>query len=362
MHVGANVRWRVQHNRLFVESPLTRLSPILLLTLLICYFNTGVLLRGQGPLGAEQVDFYGYRCIALTNESTTVMLCPQAGGRVLSYTLNGTNILSLPAGDEGWVWDGETRGAPMHAGRFDIGPEKTTPQHTLLWAGEWHGRITGDRQALLQSQEDAPTGVRLEREFELDKQSSQLRCTQRIINISDSPVEYCHWSRTFSIGKGTCLIPLSRFSKFPNHFVRYDTPNSINYRPDDEHVKRVQNCLLITDRPKNPKLGFDSQAGWLAYAAPNDLLFVKRFPTYPNRAYNEVAGLTISVWYPEKNVVELEPIGPRERIRPGKSASFTETWNLINYPEQKIGPEQVTQIADIVNDLASVDQPRVSDK
>jgi hypothetical protein len=34
-------------------------------------------------------------------------------------------------------------------------------------------------------------------------------------------------------------------------------------------------------------------------------------------------------------MIELEPIGPRERLQPGKSASFTEEWWLaeMKYPE-----------------------------
>ena len=42
-----------------------------------------------------------------------------------------------------------------------------------------------------------------------------------------------------------------------------------------------------------PKLGMDSYAGWFCYLMKNDLMFVKRYPTYPDRVYNEVAGLTI---------------------------------------------------------------------
>ena len=61
----------------------------------------------------------------------------------------------------------------------------------------------------------------------------------------------------------------------------------------------------------------------------NDLMFVKQFPTYPNRVYNEVAGLTMSIWYPDRPMCELEPIGPREKLAPGRSASFTETWWLL---------------------------------
>ena len=72
---------------------------------------------------------------------------------------------------------------------------------------------------------------------------------------------------------------------------------------------------------------------------PNDRVFVKRFPTFPDRVYNEAAGLTLSVWYPPSKMIELEPIGPRERLKPGESASFTEDWWLLSHPFPKKGQQ-----------------------
>ena len=39
----------------------------------------------------------------------------------------------------------------------------------------------------------------------------------------------------------------------------------------------------------------DADAFEFAYLMKNDLMFVKSYPTYPNRVYNEVAGLSISM-------------------------------------------------------------------
>jgi hypothetical protein len=45
--------------------------------------------------------------------------------------------------------------------------------------------------------------------------------------------------------------------------------------------------------------------------------------------YGEMASLTLSIWYPaERPMCELEPIGPREILKPGERASFTEEWFL----------------------------------
>jgi len=75
----------------------------------------------------------------------------------------------------------------------------------------------------------------------------------------------------------------------------------------------------------------------MAYVRPDNALFVKRFPAYPDRVYNEAAGLTLSVWYPVGRQIELEPIGPRERLKPGESASLTEDWWILSHPFPKKG-------------------------
>lgn len=328
-----------------------------LATQLICvlFICVRCIPTAQAAEGAQTIEFYGYDdCIQLKNERTEVVLCPAAGGRVLSYSLDGKNVLYLPDGvEEGWVWDGGDSRGKMNAGRFDIGPEQMVARRNTLWQGRWSGKVTGDRRAELTSPVDDGPGVSLVRTFALDEHSSKLTCTQTIVSASDEPLEYCHWSRTFANGKGICVVPLSKLGRFPAGYVRYDPPGRmLNMLPTDEHVVKQGDFLIVDDHPQNPKLGFDSHAGWLAYYAPQDLLFIKKFPTYPERAYNEVAGLTISIWYPDDEMVELEPIGPSERLsRRGDQASFTETWFLLDQPFPQRSAVSGVQVEGIVKRL-----------
>lgn len=300
--------------------------------------------------GAKVVRFYGYDdCIQLENATTRVTLCPAAGGRVLEYSVDGKPGIYLPAGEEGWVYEPGKPAGEMMAGRFDIGPEQTIPKHPQLWMGRWTGEVTGARSARLTSQPDEPTGVQLIRDFELDATSTRLSCRQTIKNVSQKTREYCHWSRTFALGGGICIIPLTEPSRFPHSYVMYERGSAINSHPHDPKIRFRDGFLEITGAPKFPKLGMDSYAGWLAYVAKNDLMFVKRFPTFPDRVYNEVAGLTISIWYPDGPMCELEPIGPRERLAPGEEASFTETWWLLRREYPRDGQQlPLREIADQV--------------
>jgi len=283
-------------------------------------------IQGAESESAKVVRYLNYdKAIELTNDNTKVVLCPQAGGRVLEFSLNGKNSLYLDEKEAEWK---PGKPGPASAGRFDIGPELVIPRRSTLWSGEWTGEITGPRSARLTSQHDKATGVQLVRDFELGAKTSRLSCTQTIMNVSTETKEWCHWSRTFALGEGICVIPLAGQSRFPNKYVMYEEGSLINARPVDPNIRIRDSFLEILAAPRRPKLGFDSYAGWMGYAMRNDLLFVKKFKTFPDRVYNEAAGLTISVWYPEGARVELEPIGPRERLKPGQVGSFTEEWFL----------------------------------
>ncbi len=293
-----------------------------------------ILCSGDILSAAETIQYHGYsNAIELKNEDVRVVLCPEVGGRVLEYSYRGSNVLHLS--DEEKQWKPGDR-PQSSAGRFDIGPEFVVPRREVLWSGQWQAEVTGERAARLTSQSDPATGVQLIRDFKLHKDSTLLECRQTIVNVSQQPTEWCHWSRTFAVGKGICLIPLtepgqSPHSRFPNKYVMYEDSGVINAKPNDPNIRLRENVLEIYPTPRKPKLGFDSYVGEIDYLAPNDLMFLKRFKTYPDRVYNEAAGLTISVWYPDREMVELEPIGPRESLAPGESASFTEEWWLAPF-------------------------------
>ena len=287
---------------------------------------------------ARVVTYHGYtQAIELKRGNARAVLCPQAGGRVLEFSVEGKNAMFLDEDEKNWQ---PGKPGPASAGRFDYGPELTVIAHPKIWSGEWSGEITGAHSAKLTSPREEAAGIQLVREFSLvtHNKSVGLSCKQTMINVSKEVREVCHWGRSFSPGGGICVIPLgNRPSRFPSKYAMYEESAIINVRNKDDLIRERDGFLEILAPPRKPKLGFDVQAGWLGYVMPNNTLFVKRFATYPDRVYNEAAGLTLSVWYPTGPRIELEPIGPRERLQPGESASFTEDWWLLSHPFPKDG-------------------------
>jgi hypothetical protein len=307
-------------------------------------FSLSILTAGTSsaektPDGTSWVTSHGYTgCIQLENADVRVVLEPNCGGRVLEYSRRGRNVIYVDPEHDGWTYrPGEPTIDPC-GGRFDIGPEEIIAPHPALWLGKWTAEITGPRAARLTSVEDEATGVQLVREFRLDRKTSHLVCTQTIRNVSGETKHYFHWGRTFAEGNGICLIPLTPDSRFPQGYILYGPGPVINYRPAPHpNVSVRDNFFIITGEPPLPQYGFDTFAGWLAYLTRSGLLFVKRFPVYPDRAYGEIPAPTVVIWYNLDRMCELEPIAPRETIRPGKSVSFTEDWWIFpyDYPPDK---------------------------
>ena len=137
----------------------------------------------------------------------------------------------------------------------------------------------------------------------------------------------------FAVHGGIGVVPLTpERQRFPNGYIMMRGRDEMLILPEDENVRRRGDFIEILAPPAEPKLGFDSFAGWFAYQMPNDLAFVKTYHTYPERLYGEVAGLTLSILVPERRQNPRLRAGadqPMEVIAPGESAHFTEHWQLI---------------------------------
>jgi len=301
---------------------------------LLLIFFTALFLTATDVTAQETASFGRFQnCPVLKNDRTRVVLCPELGGRVLEYSLDGKNSLFVSRADYNDGSDSSTHDRWQHdpsAGRFDIGPEQVVPSRKELFLGRWKSQSASALAIELISEPCVAAGVRLTRSFELSPVSSRLVCTQTIHNISDHEVRYCHWSRTLANGSGIVVIPLDDRVRFPKRYVRFDKGTVIQ-KPEDPEVRIRGKFLEILGPTQSPKLGMDSFVGWLAHQQKSGLLFIKQFPTFPDRMYGDAMAMTIATWAPEGGeTVELEPIGPLESIAVGKSSSFTEIWTLLD--------------------------------
>jgi hypothetical protein len=290
--------------------------------------------------GARFVRECGFDgCVELVHATTRVVLDPNVGGRVLRYSHAGVDALHREPAQDGVRWSPHAGLRHPAGGRFDLGPEYGGLAREEIWFGRWQAEITGPRAARLTSATMPESGLQVVREFALDE-DSRLHCTQIIRNHGGAPLRAFHWSRTFLPGGGTALAPLPAAGRFPRGYALGGPPGVVDFLPEAEPMVRVRDGTLeVCGLPRRAKFILDVEPGWLAYAGPNQLLFLKTFAVNPGRAYGELAANNASIWYGGKEntpdwplsgpVAEIEAIGPLEAVAPGGSLTFTEHWQLL---------------------------------
>src|SRR6266542_451214 len=109
------------------------------LVLFIAAFGPAARATAEEPT-AREVKSHGYsQAIELKLGKTRAVLCPQAGGRVLEFSVDGTDAMYFDDAEKKWQ---PGKPGPVTAGRFDYGPELTVTPHPKEWAGEWTAEIT----------------------------------------------------------------------------------------------------------------------------------------------------------------------------------------------------------------------------
>jgi len=295
-------------------------------------------------------------CIEISNQDTRMVLEPSCGGRILYFEHKGVNLLYIDPDEDGYLLeDGKPPKSNLSpcAGRCDIGPEMTTPSHPDLWLGRWTANILDSGTVEMLSPEDTKTGVQLSRFFSLDQHLTKLKFTQVIRNISPDIKKYFHWSRTFCRGGGIAIAPVNTNDRYPEGFLTYGSGDVINFRPGPEaNISCEDGLLQITGPASTQKFVMDLSEGWLASLTRDSRLLVKKFPIYSGKVYGEMASNNASFWYYEKEICEVEPIGPVEFLEPGDEASFTETWYAMEYDYPGNTPLDAGKIRKIIEILA----------
>ncbi|MCM2678548.1 hypothetical protein [Echinimonas agarilytica] len=326
-------------------------------------FSNAAIADTDNRTGANFVSTFGYtNVIELSNQSTRVLLLPQVGGKVLQYSYHGKDSLVVDAKDKGWHFDGSNQSTTFNSGgRFDIGSPAFLPDRRNLLLGHWHGEIIGDRQARLTSVKDPETGLQIIRTFTLDSKSSRLRIDMRMTNYLKREVTAHFWTRTFAKGGGKFVIPMTEGNIYPKGYTVFDVKQKsiLLHPPADPHVHHQDGYFQITGQPQHQKFGIETYTDWAAYFIPNDLVMLRQFQTFPDRAYTDLKSGTFSIYYntsfKNHSVAEIEPMGPRERLKQGQSAYFTEVWTLAEYPfEQLSTPISSAQIIPIEEQLKPI--------
>lgn len=302
----------------------------------------------EDPAIRGQAVFDRAACLTMRAGAVAVVADPLHGGRLVEYSLNGTNVLYADPDQPDRLFPAGNPYLGPAGGRFDLGPEESVPDHPELWEGPWAVLEHTPLKIRLQSTNSPALGIQMTREFRLDPTNGLLTCIQILKNTSSEPKTYGHWFRSFAPSGGLCVVPVNPHSRFKNGYLLYSgwPKFMVQLRPEDPAVEQRDGCLIVKGTPALPKVGIDSDAGWYAYLHPAGLLFVKRFLVYPNSLTTDIAGITVAFYY-GPGLAELESYGPSSTISPGDSLLYRETWQLLPlaFPTagKTLDPAQVRQ-------------------
>lgn len=280
----------------------------------------------QGP-------YHGWQnCYHMTNGKVELEVVPDAGGRIMEYSLEGENALFQNRAEEGKVY-------PITATWHNYGGFKNwnAPQDRWNWPPDPYLDFGRASVEVVNASDPAPVlrvtgaasltaGLLFQRDITMDPVTGDVTIQQSLYNISPKEQQWSVWG--IAQVPYPCLVaaPLNPQSVFPGGIE----PLSDGRKGEASQWHAVGPVVVVV-RPSGlvGKIGFDNNRGWLAYFRDH-LAFVQRIPALvPDAAYPD-RGANAEVYTNSKDFpyVEMEQLSPLFNLPPGASGQLTEQWQI----------------------------------
>jgi hypothetical protein len=269
---------------------------------------------------------HGLPTAVLENNHIRLEYLTTAGPRILGLSYHGSPNLLADVSD--LIWDTPNGDYfPFGGHRLWIAPE--SPEKTYVPDASGLTARATSLGVELSGASERPSGVRKSLRIELYPSAARLRLVHTIVNENSSPLTFAPWGITqFCLG-GTVLLPQPVGNTDPQGLLSNRLLVLWPYtRINDPRLVLRDDCILLHAEAALPpvKLGYASQAGWLAYWW-NGILFRKSFDLHPGADHPD-GGCNAEVYCGDR-FVELESLGVLGTVAPGQAAQLTETWELF---------------------------------
>ena len=276
----------------------------------------------------EKVNYLGLpSCYRLSNGTVEVIVSTDVGPRILRYGFVGEeNVLGeypdlkvTSELGEWMVYGGHRLWAAPEAMPRTYCPDSLPVAFQLL----------GERSIALLQPVEPKTAIQKELELTLDAEGSLVTVRHRITNRGLWDIELAPWAITIMRYGGMTILPQEPFRSHDEYLLPA-RPMTLWYYTDlsDPRWTLGKNFIRLQtddnlDMPQ--KIGVANKQGWAGYWR-NQTLFLKRVRYQPGARYPDY-GSNVET-YTAGAFVELETLGPLERLEPGQSAEHTEIWSL----------------------------------
>lgn len=288
----------------------------------------------------QTVRYKGWKNnLQISNGVVELVVTLDVGPRIIRYGFNGGNNVFKEfeeqmgkSGEDSWQIRGGHR--LWHA------PEDVKRTYALDNASVKHEKLGESGVRLIQSVESI-TGIQKEIDVKLEEEGTGVTVVHRLRNTSLWDVELAPWALTVLAPGGTAIIPLPEKIAHPGSLEPGEKPDYRGFIPNINLIVWPFTDLAdprwrwgtkyITLRQdvnaKRPaKLGLAHKVGWVAYLN-GGRLFIKGFEYREGQQYTD--GGSNFETFTNKDMLEVESLGPLQRIASGKSIEHVERWWLV---------------------------------
>jgi hypothetical protein len=277
----------------------------------------------------EKIGFEGWpNCLRLFNREIDLIVTADVGPRIIRCGfINGQNLLYVSPDDRGrtgglqWHIYGGHR--LWHAP--EVMPRTYFPDNAPVDFG-WNGKTLKLTQVM-----ETTTGIVKEMEITLDPHRNCINILHRLINKNLWAIETSPWAITACAAGGTAILPQEPYID-PAEFLlparpvvlwHYTQMNDPRWNWGNKYIRLKQDPTIVTEQ----KTGIMNKQGWAAYYL-NKVLMIKRFEFNSSMQYPDY-GCNNEV-YVNGNFLEIESLGPVQKLFPDQAAEHSEHWLITN--------------------------------
>ena len=287
----------------------------------------------------ETIEYSGYQCVLLENDSLRLLITRSIGPRILSFGFHEEEnlfaelpnfITELPNGGVFHFYGGH---------RLWVAPETF---ETTYIPDDSPVDISPLENGLRITQPVEPqTGLQKSLDILLTGET-QVVITHQITNHQLQDVTCALWAITQFKTGGVAILPqaVHETGVLPNRSLALWSYTNMS----DPHVAWGREHILVSANMTSPfKVGFPNPHGWLAYWL-NGTLFVKHAEYNPQANYYDFG--SSSECYCNDRFLELETLAPIGTIPPGGATTHIETWNLYKDIDRPQNQNEVQALAE----------------
>jgi hypothetical protein len=276
----------------------------------------------------EKTNFKGWpNSYRISNGEVELIVTGDVGPRIMRYAfVGGQNFFKEftealgKSGESAWVARGGHRiwAAPEDAVKTyatDNGPIRIEIRGDVLEATEPVEPLTGLEKQIV---------------VKLSAQGTGVEVLHRIKNAGKQSLELAPWALTMMAQGGIGIHGFPPRGKHPE--VLYPTNPLVMWafsNLSDHRWRYTRKYLMLHQDPANAeptKLGSFNKNTWAAYAL-HDGLFVKRYDAEDSPKNYPDFGCSFET-FTNADFLELETLGPLQRLKPGASLEHVEHWTL----------------------------------